>query len=117
MTPDKQARRGTMRKNHWKTMGVVIVAAMSFMAVGCRSGIKGTYSSTSGTMMLELRSGGKASFTMMGETRDCTYKVDGKDIPLTCGNNTLDFHVMDDGSLTSKSPFLGATFGVLRKTK
>lgn len=106
-----------MRKNPSTTIIVVALAAVSFLMVGCRSGIKGTYSSTSGTMILELRSGGKASFTMMGATRDCTYKVDGKDIPLTCGNNTLNFHVMDDGSLTSKSPFLGATFGVLKKTK
>jgi hypothetical protein len=68
-------------------------------------------------MLLELRSGGKASFTMMGETQECTYTVNGNNIHLTCGKDETDFRIMDDGSLTSSSPFIGATFGVLKKTK
>ena len=95
---------------------LAVCTAAVVLACG-RSKVEGTYSSTSGTMILELRSGGKASFTMMGETNDCTYTVKGKNIHLTCGNNETDFHIMDDGSLTSNSPFVGATFGVLRKTK
>jgi hypothetical protein len=87
------------------------------MVFGCGPRVEGTYSSTSGTMILELRSGGKASFTMMGETNDCTYTVSGKNIHLTCGKNETDFRIMDDGSLSSNSPFIGATFGVLKKTK
>jgi hypothetical protein len=96
-------KHSTLRRR--VVLSAVVCVVLAIVACG-GSGIKGTYSSTSGTMLLELRSGGKASFTMMGETQDCT-----------CGKNETDFRIMDDGSLTSKSPFVGATFGVLRKTK
>jgi hypothetical protein len=107
-------KHSTLRRR--VVFSAVVCVVLAIVACG-GSGIKGTYSSTSGTMLLELRSGGKASFTMMGETQDCTYTVSGKNIHLTCGKNETDFRIMDDGSLTSKSPFVGATFGVLRKTK
>lgn len=54
---------------------------------------------------------------MMGETQDCTYTVKGKNIHLTCGKNETDFQIMDDGSLNSTSPFIGTTFGALKKSK
>ncbi|MGH9686721.1 MAG: hypothetical protein ACRD5K_06480 [Candidatus Acidiferrales bacterium] len=105
-----------MRANHWKGTIVVAVAALSFVAVGCGSGLQGTYSSTNGgTMMLELRSGGKAAFTMLGETKDCTYTVGGKDVHLNCDNHELDFRIMDDGSLNNVP--LSAAWGALKKTK
>ena len=107
-----------MNNPNWRRTAVFSVVFCTLLVVfGCGPSIKGTYSSTSGTMTLELRSGGKASFTMMGETQECTYTVSGKNIHLTCGKNETDFNIMDDGSLTSKSPFIGATFGALRKTK
>jgi hypothetical protein len=107
-----------MNNPTWRRVAVISVVLCAFLvALGCGPSVKGTYSDTSGTMMLELRSGGKASFTMMGETQECTYTVSGKNIHLTCDKNETDFQIRDDGSLTSKSPFIGATFGVLRKTK
>jgi hypothetical protein len=105
-----------MRKNHRKGLVVAAITVLSFVAVGCGSGLQGTYSSTNGgTMTLELRSGGKATFTAMGETKDCTYTAGGKDVHLTCDNHAIDFRVMDDGSLSSD--LFTATFGALRKTK
>jgi hypothetical protein len=117
---DRQAeilygKEETMKLNRWKGMIVAAAAALSFIALGCGSGLQGTYSSTNGgTMVLELRSGGKAAFTAMGETKDCTYTVGGKDVHLICDNHAIDFHVMDDGSLNS---VYTAAWGTLRKTK
>ncbi len=96
-------------------LALAIGTALALIA--CGSSVQGTYTNTTGTLTLELRSGGKASFLMMGETQDCTYTVKGKDIHLTCGRNETDFHILDDGSLNSTSPFVGATFGVLKKSK
>ena len=107
-----------MKLNRWKGTMVLAAAALSFVTGGCGgSGLAGTYSSTSGTMLVELRSGGKAAFTMMGGTEDCTYTTSGQNLHLTCGNDGVDFRIMDDGSLTSATPFVAATYGVLRKTK
>ena len=107
-----------MQRSHLrKAVTLWLAIGMALVVIACGSKVKGTYSSNSGTMLLELRSGGKASFQMMGETEDCAYTVSGKKIHLACGKNSLDFTINDDGSITSNSPFIGATFGVLRKTK
>jgi hypothetical protein len=107
-----------MNHSTWRRSAAFSAVLCALLLVfGCGSSVEGTYTSNSGTMILELRSGGKASFTMMGETNDCTYRVSGKNIHLTCGKNETDFQILDDGSLSSKSPFIGATFGVLKKSK
>jgi len=63
---------------------------------------------------LELRSGGNASFTMMGETHTCTYKVDGDKLTLDCKEpEALVFTIHDDGSLTPVGTFIG----MMKKTK
>lgn len=106
-----------MRQNLWKAIVACAIAISCLGLFGCGSSVDGTYTSTSGTMILELRSAGKAAFTMMGETKNCGYTVNGKNVHLTCGGDQLDFHIMDDGSLTSTSAFAAATFGVLKKSK
>jgi hypothetical protein len=107
-----------MQRNQWKAIAVAAVTALGPVTAAFGSGVTGTYSSTSGTMLLELESGGKASFTMMGETKDCAYTVNGKIIQLTCGGgDDFGFRIMGDGSLTSTSQFAAATFGVLKKSK
>jgi hypothetical protein len=68
--------------------------------------VKGTYSNANGLITLELRSGGEASMTMMGETKSCTYKVDKKQVQLACGTDTLDLMINDDGSLNGPG-FMG----------
>src|SRR5262249_4208092 len=71
------------------------------MFVGCGGGgVEGTYTDPGGGFMLELKSGGKASMTMMGNTQQCTYTVKDKQIPVVCGGDTMEFTVHDDGSLT-----------------
>lgn len=87
---------------------------LSLVAVACGSGgIEGTYSN-GGPVMLELRSGGKADLTMMGEIEHCTWKSDEKQILLTCKGEALTFNRHDDGSLTGPP---GSFIPTLKKEK
>jgi hypothetical protein len=94
-----------------------ILALIVTAIVSCssKSKIEGTYSQTgSGTVALDLESGGKATFSMMGDDYPCTYKMNGDKLLLDCSpkGEKVDFTVHDDGSLTGPS-----FIGVLKKTK
>jgi len=99
---------------------IALIAALALMAhgfVSCssKSKIEGTYTQAgNGTVALDLKSGGKAMFTMMGDNIACTYKVDGDKVLLDCSpkGDKVDFTIHDDGSLTGPS-----FIGVLKKTK
>ena len=91
---------------------IVLIAALVLLipAIGsCGSKMEGTYTNTGGMVTLDLKSGGKASFTMMGETYACTYKVSGDKIMLDCTpkGEKVEFAIHDDGSLTGPG-FIGA---------
>lgn len=90
---------------------VLIAAVIAAMAVmgGCGSKMEGTYTNAGGMVTLDLKSGGKATFTMMGESLPCTYKVSGDKVNLDCTpkGEKVDFIIHDDGSLTGPS-FIGA---------
>jgi len=70
--------------------------------IGCGSGVQGTYSDPSGGFVLDLKSGGNATFTFAGQAASCTYKVDGKQLTLTCQGDTSPtvLTIQNDGSLT-----------------
>ena len=97
---------------------VLFSAAIMTMLAGTMCGgssIVGTYSNANGAVTMDVRSGGNASITMMGESKACTYKVDGDQLTLNCpeiGPLVLTIH--DDGSLT---PPAGNFIGALRKSK
>lgn len=92
------------------------IAAAAFVLSSCGSKVQGTYSDPSGAVTLELRSGGQARFTFMGEEDTCTYIVKDMKVDLACkgpaGNVELTIH--DDGSLTGPP---GTFMPALRKTK
>ena len=69
---------------------------------GCGSGVRGTYSDQSGAFVLDLKSGGKASFTIPGDAISCNYQVKGESLTLDCpgGSGKLDFTIHGDGSVT-----------------
>lgn len=97
------------------------VCAMAGVAVlliaGCNSGPKGTYTDANGAVILELRSGGKANFTFMGDVENCTYESSGKQLTLTCKGSPAPvtvFNIHDDGSLTGPA---GSFMPPLRKEK
>lgn len=87
------------------------LAALCLFTAGCGS-VKGTYSSANGLAMVELRSGGKATTSLMGQQADCTYDVSGKAITLDCMGDKSLFRLNDDGSLTGPG-----FMGVLTKSK
>lgn len=100
-----------------KFIGMTGALALCLVAAGCGSSLEGSYASSSNTLLLELRSGGKAAFTMMGEQQQCTYTSAEKAVHVTCGQDQFDFRINDDGSLISTQSFIAATYGALRKTK
>src|SRR5438270_5094631 len=66
---------------------IISLALIVPAIVSCSSKtkIEGSYSqSGSGTVALDLKSGSKATFTMMGEDYACTYKVNGDKLQLDC---------------------------------
>lgn len=80
-------------------------------------GIQGTYSDGPGTLILELRPGGKAEITDHGNSEQCTYAVSEKKLNLDCKGDwgKTVFAIHDDQSLT----VVGSAFPMpaLRKQK
>lgn len=106
-----------MKQNHFRRLILVAAAAcLSLVVASCGSSVTGTYSDANGAFTLELRSGGKAAFTFMGETASCTYAVDGKKLNLNCEGDAgkTVFTIHDDGSLTGPP---GTFLPALRKRK
>ena len=92
------------------------LCGLSCALVSCGSGMKGTYSDGAGSFLLDLKSGGEATFTFMGDAAPCSYAVDGNKLTLNCkgeaGKVVMTVH--DDGSLTGPP---GTFMPALRKTK
>jgi hypothetical protein len=55
-----------------------------------------------GSVLLELKSGGKANFTFMGNVAECTYSSSGQQLALNCAGDAgaTVFNIHDDGTLT-----------------
>src|SRR5438874_7926746 len=88
---------------------ILALGLVSFVIGGCGSKMEGTYTNTGGMVTLDLKSGGKATFTMMGESLPCTYKASDDKIKLDCTpkGDKVDFMIHDDGSLTGPG-FIGS---------
>ena len=91
---------------------IVLMAAVLLVipALGTSgSKLEGTYTKTGGVVTLDLRGGGKAMWTMMGESTPCKYTVKGEKIALDCTpkGEKLDLMIHDDGSLTGPG-FIGS---------
>jgi hypothetical protein len=100
---------------------VGLITLLSLSSVTCTAssndGIQGTYSDGPGTLILELRSGGKAEITDHGNSEPCTYAVSEKKLSLDCKGDwgKTAFAIHDDQSLT----VVGSAFPMpaLRKQK
>jgi hypothetical protein len=87
-----------------KLVAVGIAFVASAMAAGC-STIEGVYSDQNGATKIELKSGGKASMTVMTETKDCTYTTDKNKISLDCKMGApLDLTLSDDKTTLQMPP-------------
>ena len=100
---------------------ITLIAALALITpviVSCssKSKIEGTYSQAGGGMpiVLDLKSGDKANFSMSGEDFPCTYKANGDKLALDCSpkGEKLDFTIHDDGTLTGPG-----LVGILKKQK
>jgi hypothetical protein len=100
---------------------ITLIAALALItsviaSCSLKSKMEGTYSQSGAGMgiVLDLTSGGKATFSMSGEDFACTYKVNGDKVALDCSpkGEKLDLTIHDDGSLTGPG-----LVGILKKQK
>jgi hypothetical protein len=95
----------------------LVPAAIALLICGCNSAPTGTYIDANGAVILELRSGGKANFTFMGDVEECSYNASDRQLTLSCKGSpvpTTVFNIHDDGSLTGPP---GSFMPTLRKEK
>ena len=86
------------------TVLLVMIPAAGYSALN----MEGTYTNNGGMVTLDLKSGGKAIFTMMGESMPCTYKANDDKVLLDCTpkGEKVDFIIHGDGSISGPG-FIG----------
>jgi hypothetical protein len=87
-----------MMNRHSRVMLIAVLVVLGLFGA-CGSRFEGNYSNPAGNVVLELHSGGKADFTVMGEMPSCTWKADSSKVVLTCRGDSVNFVRYDDGSL------------------
>jgi hypothetical protein len=65
-----------------RLLPILFLLLVTVTIVSCGSGVNGVYHDPSGQVTLELKSGGKAHITLMGEQHDLTYKLEGNKITM-----------------------------------
>jgi hypothetical protein len=98
-----------------KNIALAALLGACLVFAGCHRMV-GTYSDPSRAVLLELKAGGKANFTFMGDVEDCTYSSSGTHLTLKCKGDagTVVFTIHEDGSLTGPP---GSFMPGLRKEK
>lgn len=99
-----------------RTLRCTTAGVFMLLMAACSSGPRGVYSDPTGGLILELKSGGRANLTFMGDVQDCAFTNTSKDLTVTCkaeAGSTI-FAIHDDGSLTGPP---GSFMPVLRKRK
>ena len=95
-----------------KSVLAAALVALGLTSVACGGKLERPYSNAGGGVVLELRSGSKAELTLNGLSQDCAWKSAERKVKITCGGDSLDFGLHDDGSLTEPS-----FVGVMRKSE
>ena len=90
---------------------IVALACLALVACGDSNSLSGTYSGQGGAVKLVFQSGGTVSVTMMGQTQQGTYKVDGKQVAITVEGFQQTFAIGSDGCIDAG----GGQFGKLCK--
>jgi hypothetical protein len=86
---------------------VVLLLAVVLLAAGCPRGATnvwlGTYSNANGSITLDVKSGDKATITLMGDSKECPYTTQGEQtLTLNCPEDPpgkIEFSRQSDGSL------------------
>ena len=90
---------------------IILLAALVLLPTGGYSGtnMEGTYTSNMGNVVLDLKSDGRAIFTLMGESMPCKYSVKDDKLVLDCTpqGEKVDFVVHGDGSISGPG-FIGS---------
>jgi hypothetical protein len=103
----------TCKEDRMKNLARIIIVLIPFVMIstaGCGgSNTEGTYTSNMGNVVLDLKSGGKATFTLMGESMPCKYNVKSEKLVLDCTpkGEKVDFVIHGDGSLSGPG-FIGS---------
>ena len=97
---------------NWIVLAVVLCSHLLLMiptGSSAGSNMEGTYTSALGNVVLDLKAGGKAIFTLMGESMPCTYTVKGEKLVLDCTpqGEKVDFVIHGDGSISGPG-FIGS---------
>jgi hypothetical protein len=87
---------------------IFTIACGCVIATGCTScgnSVKGTYVDETGGFVLDLKSGGDATFTFAGQPAKCTYTVKGDQLSVSCmgEQGATTFTIDKDGSLIPHS--------------
>jgi len=90
---------------------IAIVGGIALAITACNA-VTGTYTGGNGSISLELKSNGGASFTVMGQASDCTWGQEANQIRVTCEGEMTVFTRGRDGSLAGPP---GSLFEPLKK--
>ena len=90
---------------------IVVLAVLVLLPTGGHSGsnMEGTYTSNMGNVVLDLKPGGKAMLTRLGESMPCKYNVQDEKLVLDCTpqGEMVDFVIHGDGSISGPG-FIGS---------
>lgn len=78
---------------------------------GCGRGPSGTYTGQSmmGPMTVEFKGGSKAFVSVMGQTRELAYTVEGNKVIFDTGKGKEVYTIQKDGSLSSGDGMMSVT--------
>jgi hypothetical protein len=82
--------------------GIALATLLICLGIsGCGDGLSGNkYADDGGDAAVEFKSGHKAYLTIVGQTQEMTYSVDGDKITLAAGQGNIVLTRGSDGSLT-----------------
>jgi hypothetical protein len=84
----------------FSTIVYVLTLLLSVTAIAAVATIEGVYENAQANASVEFLAGGKAHFSFHGVGGECTYKITGDKIALTCDGEVTNFTINADGSLT-----------------
>ena len=97
--------------NSTKAILVLVFSVFVFASCGGSNPWLGTYANPAGTITLDVKNDGKASFTALGQTLECTYTTDrDQTLSLNCPEpaGKFTFARQSDGSIVAQdNPVIG----------
>jgi hypothetical protein len=92
-----------MSSKWFQTLALAVtLIGTSFAIAACGSSMEGTWADSTGTFVLEVKSGGSATIKYSGSAAPCTYTTGSNSITLNCQGQPAGvvLTVQPDGSLS-----------------